>query len=160
MSDVQQRRRAIGLPGVALVLLGALLVLLSFRFLDWYDVPASADSSGDVTFSKLHASAEQLGGAGVATAYFAWLAWVLLLAVIVVGVAANVPSPAADGLRVAGFLVGALGVAGTYYALAQHFDATGSTHDVLHNSTWGLWAALLGFLIAAGGAGLGPRRAT
>ena len=158
MSDVQPDRRVIALPGAALVLLGAVLVLLSFRFLDWYDVPGSVDSSGDVTFSKLHASADQLGGAGVATAYFDWLAWVLLLAVIVVGVAASVPTPAVDALRVAGFLLGATGVAATYYALAQHFNATGSTHSVLYNSTWGLWAALAGFLLAAGGAALGTRR--
>ncbi len=158
MSDVQQRRRVVGLPGAALVLLGAVLVLLSFRFLDWYDVPRSVDSSGNVTFSKLHSSADQLGGAGMATAYFDWLAWVLLLGVIAVGVAANVPTPAADGLRVAGFLLGAAGVGATYYALAQHFNATGSTHSVLYNSTWGLWAALAGFLLAAAGGALGPRR--
>jgi hypothetical protein len=145
-------------PGVLLVLIGAGLVLLSFRFLHWYDVPATHDTSGDVTFSKLHTSADQLGGAGVATAYFGWLAWVLLLVGIVVGVAANVPSPAADLLRVAGFLFGLLGVAGTYYALAQHFNATGSTHSVFHNSTWGLWAVLVGFGLTAVGAALGPRR--
>jgi hypothetical protein len=144
--------------GVALVLAGAVLVLLSFRFLHWYDVPSGSDSSGDVTFSKLHASAEQLGGAGVASAYFGWLAWVLLLGVIVLGVAANLPSAAADPLRVAGFLVGLAGAAGTYYAMAQHFDATGSRASVFHNSTWGLWAAMLGFLLAAAGAVHGPRR--
>jgi hypothetical protein len=111
-----------------------------------------------VTFSKLHDSSEQLGGAGVASAYFGWLAWVLLLASIVVGVAANVPSPLADGLRVGGFVVGVIGVGGTYYALAQHFNATGSAHNVFHNATWGVWAALVGFLLAAVGAVLGPRR--
>jgi hypothetical protein len=143
-------------PGVALVLTGALLALLAFRLLHWYDVPAGHDSAGDVTFGKLHASSEQLGGAGVASAYFGWLAWVLLIAGILVGVAANVPSPAADGLRVAGFLVGLLGVGGTYYALAQHFNATGSKHLPLHNAGWGVWAALVGFLLIAGGAALGP----
>jgi hypothetical protein len=151
-------RRSIGVPGVVLVLAGAASVLLSFRFLHWYDVPAGHDSSGDVTFSKLHDSSEQLGGAGVANAYFGWLAWVLLLASIVVGVAANVPSPLADGLRVGGFVVGVIGVGGTYYALAQHFNATGSAHNVFHNATWGVWAALVGFLLAAVGAVLGPRR--
>jgi hypothetical protein len=158
VSDVQLRRPVVGLPGAALVLLGAVLVLLSFRFLDWYDVPSSADSSGNVTFSKLHSSADQLGGAGVATAYFDWLAWVLLLGVIVAGAAANVSTPVVDVLRVTAFLLGVAGAAATYYALAQHFDATGSAHSVLHNSTWGLWAALLGFLLAAAGGALGPRR--
>jgi hypothetical protein len=148
----------IGVLGVVLVITGAVLVLIAIRFLHWYDVPAGHDSSGDVTFSKLRASAEQLGGAGVASAYFGWLAWLLLLAVIVLGVAANLPTPVADPLRVAGFLVGLVGAAATYYAMAQHFNATGSSHNVFHNSTWGLWAALLGFLLAATGAVLGPRR--
>jgi hypothetical protein len=154
----QSSRRSIGVPGIALVLVGAAVVLLSIRFLTWYDVPAGHDSSGDVTFGKLHGSVEQLGGAGVASAYFGWLAWVLLLGGIVAGVAANVPSPASDPLRVAGFAVGLVGAAGTYYALAQHFNATGSTHSVFHNATWGVWAALLGFVLIAAGAALGPRR--
>jgi hypothetical protein len=54
--------------------------------------------------------------------------------------------------------VGVIGVGGTYYALAQHFNATGSAHNVFHNATWGVWAALVGFLLAAVGAVLGPRR--
>jgi hypothetical protein len=158
VTSTKGERRAIGVPGVILVLTGALLVLVAFRFLDWYDVPAhGADSAGDVTFGKLHSSADQLGGASVATAYFDWLAWVLLIALILVGVAANLATPITDALRVGGFLLGLLGAAGTYYALAQHFDATGSTHSVFYNSTWGLWAAFLGFLVGAAGAVLGPR---
>ena len=158
VATAQAARRTIGVPGVVLVLLGALCVLLAFRFLHWYDVPAAHDSSGDVTFSKLHASADQLGGAGVAAAYFGWLAWLLLLAGIALGVAANLPTGLADPLRVVGFLVGLLGTAGTYYALAQHFNATGSPHGIFHNSTWGTWAALAGFAIMAVGSALGPRR--
>jgi len=159
VATAQAARRTIGVPGVALVLLGAIAVLLSFRFLHWYDVPAGHDSSGDVTFSKLHASADQLGGAGVAAAYFGWLGWVLLIAGIALGVAANVPSPLADPLRVAGFVVGLLGTGGTLYALAQHFNATGSTHGILHNAASGTWAALAGFAVMAVGSALGPRRA-
>jgi hypothetical protein len=143
---------------VLLVLAGAIAVLASIRFLHWYEVPAGHDSSGAVTFAKLHASADQLGGAGVASAYFGWLAWVLLIAGIPVGVAAAIPSPLADPLRVLGFLIGLIGAGGTYYALAQHFNATGSTDGVLHNSSWGLWSALGGFAAMGLGAALGPRR--
>jgi hypothetical protein len=151
--------RAIGTRSILLVLVGAVLVLVSFRFLDWYDVPhGRADSTGDVTFSSLHSSAEQLGGAGVALAYFSWLSWALLIAVIVLGVWAALPTRAADGLRVAAFLVGLAGAVGTYYALRQHFNATGSTRNLFYHSTWGVWAALAGYLIAAIGAVLGPRR--
>ncbi len=154
-----EERATAGLPGVALVIVGALLVLVSFRFLDWYDVSAhGADSAGSITFGRLQASADQLGNAGVATAYFDWLGWLLLIALILVGVAANLATPVTDALRVAGFLLGVVGVAGTYYALAQHFSATGSEHSVFYHSTWGLWAALIGFLLGAAGAVLGPRR--
>jgi hypothetical protein len=52
------------------------------------------------------------------------------------------------------------GVAGTYYALAEHLDAGGSDHNVFYNSTWGLWAALVGYLLGAAGAVIGPRRRT
>src|SRR3954466_7693592 len=61
VATAQAARRMIGVPGVVLVLLGAVCALLAFRLLHWYDVPAGHDSSGDVTFSKLHASADQLG---------------------------------------------------------------------------------------------------
>jgi hypothetical protein len=151
-------RRTIGVAGVVLVLAGAVLILLSFRFLHWYDVPSGHDSSGDVTFSKLHSSAAQLGGAGVATAYFAWLAWLLLLAGIALGVAANLPSAIADPLRVTGFVVGLVGAGGTLLALAQHFHAAGSDHGIFHNASWGVWAALAGYALIALGAALGPRR--
>jgi hypothetical protein len=156
-------RRAIGLPGVVLVLVGAALVLLSFRFLDWYDVPPRADSAGSITFGALKTSADQLSGAGAATAYFDWLAWVLLIGLIAAGIAANLAVPGADALRVVGFLFGLIGVAATYFAVAQLHNAqvaAGATkHSVLYNSTWGLWAAFVGYFLAAIGAVIGVRRA-
>lgn len=158
MSD----RRALGLPGALMVLGGAVLVLLSFRFLDWYDVPRRADSAGSITFAALKTSADQLSGAGAATAYFDWLAWVLLIGAIAAGIAANLSIPGADALRVAGFLLGVIGAAATYFAVAQLHNAqvaAGATkHSVLYNSTWGLWAAFAGYLVAAVGAVVGARR--
>lgn len=159
MARATESEQSFGVVGGVLVLAGALLALVSFRFLDWYDVsPDAADSAGSVTFARLHTGADQLKDAAIATAYFDWLAWALLLALIVVGVAANLPTALADPLRVAGFVVGLLGVASTYYAVAQYFDATGTDHNVLHNASWGVWAALTGFLVGAVGAGFGPRR--
>jgi hypothetical protein len=150
--------RSVNSTALFLIVVGALAVLLALRYLDWYDVTDTAtDSSGNVRFASLHSSADQLGGAGVATAYFDWLAWTLLLAVVVVGGLANAPWPPADGLRVAGFFLGVLGVVATWYALAQHFNATGSRHSVFYHSTWGVWGALAGFAITAVGAVLGPR---
>ena len=100
------------LSEAALVLVGAVLVIAAFGFLDWYDAPAhGADSAGNVTFGKLHSSADQLTDAGSASAYFGWLGWALLFALILAGVAANVPVGAPDPCRVAGFLLGAAGAA-------------------------------------------------
>lgn len=163
MATARDAARLVGLPGIALVVAGAALVLVAFRFLDWYESPATADSAPSITFDKLHSSADQLGGTAVATTYFDWLAWVLLIALVAAGVAANVPIPAADALRVTGFLLGTVGVAATYFAIAQLHNAQVSAgavrHSVFYNSTWGMWLAFAGFAIGAVGAALGPRKA-
>ena len=156
------RARAVRVPGVALVLAGAVLVIVSFGFLDWYDVPSQgADSVGDATFGHLRSLADQLDGAGSADAYFGWLGWALLIVLIVAGVTANLPFGPADPFRVAGFLAGLSGVAITYLAVAQLHNAQvaagAAKHSVFYNSTWGLWAALTGFAVGAIGAALGPR---
>jgi hypothetical protein len=154
-------RRSFGLPGAILAIVGAALVLVAFRFLDWYDVAGGTDSAGNATFGKLRSTADQLGDAGAARAYFDWLSWVLVIALVVAGIAANLPVPAADGLRVVGFLVGLIGAGATYFAIAQLHNAQVSAgaekHNLLYNSTWGLWTAFAGYLLGAIGAGLGPR---
>ena len=160
MSDARAGRADVRGSGLLLVLGGAGFVLISFRFLDWYQVPTSgADTAGDPTFPALRDSAQQLGGAGVALAYFTWLSWALAIAVAVLGASAVLPLPGAGPLRLLGFLAGVLGAVATYYALAQHQNAVGSAHSVFHNATWGVWAAIGGFLVAGLGAALGPRRA-
>lgn len=156
-------RRSVRVTGVVLVLAGAVLVLVAFGLVDWYDVPAhnAADATDDITFGALHSTATQLGGTGLASAYFGWLAWLLLIGLILTGVAANLPFGATDPFRVAGFLFGVLGGTATYFAVAQLHNAQVSAgaekHSVFYNSTWGLWAALSGFLIGAVGAVLGAR---
>jgi NAD/NADP transhydrogenase beta subunit len=161
VSTTQDGRRALRLTAVVLVLLGAALVLVAFRFLDWYEVAHRADSAGDITFATLHSNADQLSGVGTATAYFDWLAWLLLILLIGVGIAANLGVPMTDALRVTGFLLGLLGAAATYFAIAQLHDAQvaagAQKHSVFYNSSWGLWAAVVGYLAAAAGAALGPR---
>lgn len=156
-----QRKRVFGVGAALFVLAGGVLLLVSFRYLDWYEVPAqAADTPGAITFPTLHDGAKQLSGAGAAAAYFGWLAWVLLIVVVLVGVGAALPSPAADGLRVAGFLLGLLGVGATYFAIAQYRNAQVAAgavkQGVFHNTSWGVWAAFGGFLLAAVGAVLGP----
>ncbi len=158
-----REERTLGLRGIVLVLVGGVLLVVAFRLLDWYTVAQhAADRPGRITFGTLHGNADQLSGAGAANAYFDWLAWVLLIAVVLVGVAANVPTPFTDPCRVAGFLLGVVGAAATYFAIAQLHNAQVAAgavkHNVFYNSTWGMWAAFIGFVVAAIGAALGPSR--
>jgi hypothetical protein len=163
MTTAKDARRRIGLPGAFLVIGGGVLILVAIRFLDWYDAPAHADSAPRITFSELRGSADQLTGTGTATAYFDWLAWVLIIALVGVGVAANLPVAAADVLRIAGFVIGIVGVAGTYFAVAQLHNAQvaagGERHNAFYHSAWGLWLTFVGFGAGALGAALGPRGA-
>ena len=156
--------RTVRVVGVAVVLAGAVLALAAFRFLDWYDTAArGADTAQTSTFSDLQDNADQLSGAGAATAYFDWLAWVLLIALVCIGVAANLPIVAADVLRIVGTVLGVAGVAATYFAIAQLHNAQeaagGEHHNAFYNATWGLWLTFLGFAVGGVGALLGPRKA-
>jgi len=122
----------------------------------------SADTLKTAMLNSLagKANADQLS-APIASAYFDWLAWLLLILLIGVGIAANLSVPMTDALRVAGFLLGLLGASATYFAIAQLHDAQvaagAQKHSVFYKSSWGLWAAVIGYLAAAAGAALGPR---
>ncbi|MBE7187582.1 hypothetical protein, partial [Jatrophihabitans endophyticus] len=113
-------------PGVVLLLAGAVLCALSFVALPWYSVSGGADSAGEgFRFADLHADADQLA-APVATAFFDRLAWGLVGIVVVLALLARadgVTDRAAAALRVIAFLAAAGGVVLTYYALAQLFNA-------------------------------------
>ncbi|SHH01434.1 hypothetical protein SAMN05443575_3091 [Jatrophihabitans endophyticus] len=157
-----------GRPGVSgrnvvLVLLGGALVLAALGGLQWYTADGGGVNSAGTgfTFTDLHANATSLHAA-VSGAYFDWLGWTVFVAAGVVALAANVPSPVTDVLRVAAFLLAVLGLVATYYALAQLFDAQrvagGSTHSVVHNASFGFWAVFAGFALILLGGTLGARR--
>ncbi|MDQ2795994.1 MAG: hypothetical protein M3Y06_02345, partial [Actinomycetota bacterium] len=136
---------------VLLVIIGVIILLASQYGLLWYSVDTTKGfnvAGTGFTFTDLRANTAKLS-APVAGAYFDWLAVTLLVAVGIVGIAANLPTPLSDPLRVLGFLLGSLGVVGTFYALAQLFTAQhaagGSSHSVWHNSSFGTWAAFAGF---------------
>jgi hypothetical protein len=163
VSDTATRpRRAVNDRNLLLVVVGAALVVAAFGGLQWYKADGGNNVAGlGFTADDLKANADSLGAA-VAGAYFDWLALTLLVVGGVAALAANVPSPVCDPLRVVAFTVGLLGVIATYYALAQLFNAQqaagGSAHTVLHNASFGVWAALLGFALITLGGALGPRR--
>lgn len=152
------------MPGIALLVVGAVSLLLSFTTLEWYKTPKSTgDSIGKITFSELHHNLNSFPAQGrpaASVAYFGWLAWVLLIALIVVAFAANVPSKASDGLRMLGFFLGLVGLAVTYYTLARYAEAShdlfGTSNGALDNADLGIWCALGGYVLAGLGAALGP----
>jgi hypothetical protein len=154
--------RRVGVPGIALTLAGAILVLVSFTALDWYAGSGGADALQGIGFTDLHRNLTALPASAATDAYFGWVAWTLLLALIIVGSLANLPGRSSKGLRLVGLLLGLVGAAFTYYALAQYVQAL---HDVgapragvFHQARAGIWLALLGYLAAGLGAVTGPLR--
>jgi hypothetical protein len=150
------RTRSIGVPGVALNLAGVALLLVAFTSVDWYPGSNRPSAVVHIRFNDLH-NLTASTSVGLAKAYFAWLSWVLLLVVIAVGFVANLPSPVANGLRIAGLAVGLAGAAVTYLALNKLASWTGS-HSAFDHARAGVWLALAGYLVAGAGAALGPRR--
>lgn len=152
-----------GVLGIAVMVAGATLVLLSFATLAWYGGSRGPDSVGNIGFSDLHHLMNSFDAPATSRAYFAWLGWVLLISLIIVGFAANLPTAAADALRVLGLMLGLGGSAVTYYALSVYFDAIkrrgGSTGGVFENAHLGVWFAIIGFAVAGVGAAVGPMRA-
>ena len=144
----------IGVPGVALMVAGAVMVLVSFTSAAWYAGTRSVDSVGPRTFGSLHTLTQYPGTPAVAHAYFSWLAWVLLILAIVFALGANLPTAHANPLRILGALIGMVGAGATYLAIEQpHQGTSGSAFD---NAAAGIWLALAGFLLAGAGAAIGP----
>jgi hypothetical protein len=154
---------SIGVVGLAAVVLGAVLVLVSFTALSWYGGGRGADSAGAAKFGDLHTLATAVAGSGLGRTYFSWLAWILLILVIVIGLAANIPSPGTGALRGIGLVVGGAAAVLTYLAVAKLFDAVhalgGTQVGVFDHAQPGLYLALAGFLLAGVGAAIGPKRA-
>lgn len=156
--------RRVGVLGMLVVTLGAVMLIMSFTSLDWRQRASNGgDNVGTIDFAALRQNLEHFPAAGrpaATVAYFTWLCWVLLLALIVVGFVANVPSPWSNGLRLTGFFLGMVGAAFTYYALTRYAQAThdlfGSSSGALDNSDLGIWFALFGYLLAGVGSAIGP----
>jgi len=156
---------AVGIPGVIAALAGAVLGVLAFTVLNWFD--GSDDSHfGDVrdVLKLLHAvSADR----GTSYLYFNWLAWVLLAVAVVAAIAANLATPIATPLKIFGALVGLAGIAVTFIAIdfvghippgADTGDAPRSYTDYLKHSRVAFYFAIAAFLLTTIAALIAPRR--
>lgn len=142
------------------VLLGAAMVWLALGRLSWYDTRFLTDEPDSYRFAELQTHADSHGPNGQAAiphAYFGWLAWNLLLAVLVLGLATAVARQPVRALRGAALVAGLAGTVLTYVAVAQLFDDV--NYDgltVFSHTRPGLWLALGGFLLAGVAAVIGP----
>jgi uncharacterized membrane protein len=143
--------RSIGAPGIGLVVLGAVLVLLSFTTLSWYSGSHEADSVGDITFNLLH---HLRNDPTLTHAYFTWLSWVLLLAGIAVGFTANFPTEVATPLRMASIVLGVAGAVLTYLSL--HSLTSVAHRGVFDHAGPGIYATMAGFVVIGLGGAVGP----
>jgi hypothetical protein len=143
--------------GIVAVLIGAVLVLISFSGLDWYAAPPPGPDVAPVgrSFAELHHNAEALGLGFLVDAYFIWLAWVVLIALIVVGTLASVAREHVDNYRVGGLTLGLFGAAITYYIVYKIHQSSQAGHVFSHAST-GIWFVLFGFVLAGAGSAVGP----
>jgi hypothetical protein len=152
----------IGVPGIVLMISGAVMLLVSFTSANWYPGSKAADSVHGIGFSDLHHNLDQFDAPAASRAYFGWVAWLLLILLIIVGLLANLPGSRADGLRMTGFILGMVGAAFTYYALSRYVQALAdrgaSQGQALDHAQSGIWLALIGYLLAGVGAAIGPLR--
>lgn len=178
--------QSFGIPGAVLAIVGAILVLLSFTALKWFHKDLGSSGTSDSKFSKLHDAVDQLDklkgsdplgkyvDLGISHLYYGWLGWALFAVGIVLALLAVSPiGPGSGALRALGVLVGVVGAAASVWAidvfrftgpLARQFkEQTGKSFPsfgtYLSHSWLGAWAAVLGFLLIAAGAALGPARA-
>ena len=127
-------------PGFWPFVSGALAVLAAISLMHWYD-PA-----GDGKFSATAAVVNRASHiSAMATAFFGWLAWTQLVAIIVVGGAAIVL-----GWRRLAAVVAVAAVAAAIigYLAHQAVVNAGGPHQIDHSL--GYAAAILGYLVIAG----------
>ena len=140
-----------GIVGIVLAVVGAVAVIVSFTALEWFH------EFGKAKFSDLaDATGSRTGATGIATAYFGWLAWVLLVAALLAAIVANLPTPASGALRPLGALLGLAGAGLTFWAIKfAHF---GGYTEFLKRADLGFYVAVGGFVLIAIGSMIGPRR--
>jgi len=158
-----EQRQTLGIVGLVVAIVGA-IVLISGFFLSWYKIAGQ-----EAKFSDIHKDLSNAGSLapGLAKAYFGWLAWVLLVLVIIAAVVANLPvGPAVLPMRIVAPVIGLLGVLLTLLALNSYWNKAketpagqGADLGIFKHSAIGLYLTLAGFIIAGVAGVFGPRRA-
>ncbi len=125
-------------PGALPLGIGFLTVLAAMTLMDWYD------PLNDPKFSGVSAAASNSPNLSpLATAFFGWLGWTLLLGSLVLGGAAI-----ASRIRWLGYALGAVGIAGAVIAYTSHVAVVDLAGGIDHSL--GVYAAVIGYLVFAG----------
>jgi len=125
-------------PGFWPFISGALAVVAAITLMHWYDAAGDGKFSATADFVRRSSSIS-----AIASAFFGWLAWAELLAIIIAGGASIIL-----GLRrLAGVVAVAAGVAAIISYLA-HQAVVSNGHQIDHSL--GYAAAILGYLVIAG----------
>ena len=83
-----------GVVGTTLAGIGFILLIIALTTMTWFK-----QGGVSATFSDLSTTLDNNGNAaGIASAYYGWLAWTLAVVGLIVAVAANLPSPASGPL--------------------------------------------------------------
>ncbi|WP_375489765.1 branched-chain amino acid ABC transporter permease [uncultured Jatrophihabitans sp.] len=133
-------------PGVAPMVAGVLAVLISQFVMNWLDGLSAK-------FGPLADKVSQTDGlSALTTAFFAWLAWTLLvLCVIAVAVAIGFRTVLHTLSLAAGIAAAVLGVVGAVLAYVAHADVVDFTiNDSGPDHSFGVYADIIGFLVLAG----------
>lgn len=147
---VAKGRRATGIVGLAIAVVGVALVVVSFAKLTWLTSSGATTSFGDLRDHYRDAPAS------ITTLYFQWLGWALLAAVAILGLLANVPTRLHPAWRTLGLIAGFAAVVVTFDAI---YSGQASLDELRKHAGAGFWLALAGFLLSGIGAVIGPRRA-
>jgi ABC-type branched-subunit amino acid transport system permease subunit len=125
-------------PGFWPLVSGALAVVAAITLMHWYD-PA-----GDGKFSSTATVVRRASNiSAIATAFFGWLAWAALLAIVIAGAASIIL-----GLRRLAAVVAVAAVIAAIISYLAHQAVVNSGHLIDHSL--GYAAAILGYLVIAG----------
>jgi hypothetical protein len=148
------RTQSFGVVGAAIAIVGAAAVIIAFTALDWFKGGSSKVSDIKTVLD----AAPSNDVSGLANAYFSWLCWVLLAVAAIAAIAANAPSPASGPLRGVGVVVGLAGAVLTLFAIKLSSSGPQGLSDYLKDARIGFYFAIVGFVVIAVGAAMGPRR--
>ncbi|MGI8677303.1 MAG: hypothetical protein ACR2LX_01165 [Jatrophihabitans sp.] len=153
-SQTGERPQSFGWLGAIAIIVGAVLLLVAFFGVEWFDAAGTND------FAHLRSGVgDNVSAAIIAKLYFGGLAWILAAVGFVLALLACVPSAASLGLRVFGAVAGFGGVALTLLSVRLYTSPAVATYGFfLERVKSGFYVAALGFLLVGVGAMIGPRR--